>query len=120
MPDDDPRGLDRRRFLQLMGWGVGAGALAGGLGELLPSGLLPGRYQQASAAAPIAANDGILVLIGQFGGSDGLNTVVPYTNADYYAQHGSLAIPANQLLALNGYGRAAPDPGVHQDVVRPR
>lgn len=103
LPDDDPKGLDRRRFLQLMGWGVGAGALAGGLGELLPSGLLPGRYQQASAAAPIAANDGILVLIGQFGGSDGLNTVVPYSNADYYAQHGSLAIPPNQLLTLNPY-----------------
>ena len=100
-PDDDPSGLDRRRFLQLMGWGVGAGALAGGLGELLPSGILPGRYKEASAASPIGATDGILVLIGQYGGSDGLNTVVPYTNATYYAQHGSLAIPANQLLALN-------------------
>jgi uncharacterized protein (DUF1501 family) len=101
-PDNDPSGLDRRRFLQLMGWGVGAGALAGGLGELLPSGLLPGRLHTASAVSPIGPTDGILVLIGQFGGSDGLNTVVPYTNAAYYAQHGALSIPANRVLALNG------------------
>ena len=27
---DDPLGMDRRRFLQMMGYGVGAGALMGG------------------------------------------------------------------------------------------
>ncbi|MFM2077646.1 MAG: hypothetical protein RJA49_1536, partial [Actinomycetota bacterium] len=53
-------------------------------------------------AAPIGPTDGILVLIGMFGGSDGLNVVVPYTNHDYYAQHGSLAIPAAKTLHLNG------------------
>ena len=98
--DNDPGGLDRRRFLQLVGWGVGAGAMAGGLGELLAVDLLPGRYRDAWASTPIGPTDGILVLIGMFGGSDGLNTVVPYTNADYYQQHGNLAIPANQVLPL--------------------
>ncbi|MDO8363848.1 MAG: DUF1501 domain-containing protein [Actinomycetota bacterium] len=100
-PDDDPRGLDRRRFLQLMGWGVGAGALAGGLGEVFAPGLMPGRLRDSWAATPIGATDGILVLVGQFGGSDGLNTVVPYTNSLYYQQHGTLAVPANQVLPLN-------------------
>ncbi len=100
-PDNDPKGLDRRRFLQLMGWGVGAGAMLGGLGEVLLPSMLPGRLREANASTPIGPTDGILVLIGQFGGSDGLNTVVPYTNSAYYQQHGSLAVPANQVLQLN-------------------
>jgi|JI10StandDraft_1071094.scaffolds.fasta_scaffold22125_6 uncharacterized protein (DUF1501 family) len=100
-PDNDPAGLDRRRFLQLMGWGVGAGAMMGGLGEVLAPDLLPGRLREAGAAAPIGPTDGILVLVGHFGGSDGLNTVVPFTNSTYYAQHGNLAVPANQVLQLN-------------------
>ena len=91
VPDRDPMRMGRRRFLQLLGMGVGAGALTGslaGIGE--------------GWAAPIGPTDGILVLIGMFGGSDGLNVVVPYTNPDYYAQHGSLAIAPSQALHLNG------------------
>ncbi|HAP76717.1 MAG TPA: hypothetical protein DCR14_11595 [Acidimicrobiaceae bacterium] len=101
-PDDSPLTMDRRRFLQLMGYGVGAGALAGGLGEVVAPELLGDRLREAYAATPIGANDGIIVLVGFDGGIDGLNTVVPYTNGQYYTQHGSLAIPANQVLALNG------------------
>jgi len=99
--DNDPKGLDRRRFLQLMGMGAGAGVMLGGLGEMTMPGVLPGRYRDAWAGAPVGPTDGILVLIGQFGGSDGLNTVVPYPNATYQQQHGSIAIPANQVLQLN-------------------
>ncbi len=101
VPDDDPSGMDRRRFLQLMGWGVGAGLLVGSLGEVFAPEMLPGRIREAWASSPVAANDGILVLIGQFGGSDGLNVVVPHSNATYYQQHGSLAIPAAQVLKIN-------------------
>lgn len=101
-PDNDPAGLDRRRFLQLMGWGVGAGAMLGGLGEVLAADLLPGQLRDAWATTPIGAHDGILVLIGQFGGSDGLNIVVPHANGLYYDQHGDVAIPANEVLHING------------------
>ena len=66
----DAAGMDRRRFLQMMGWGVGAGALFGGLGEVLAADLLPGRLREAWATTPVGPNEGILVLIGQFGGSD--------------------------------------------------
>ena len=90
--DPSPHTLDRRRFLQLVGMGVGAGALLG------PA-AFSGRRDQAWAA-PIGPTDGILVLVGFFGGFDGLNTVVPFDNADYYAQHGSLALAASQLLPL--------------------
>ncbi len=101
VPDDDPSGMDRRRFLQLMGWGVGAGVLVGSLGEVIAPDLLPGRIREAWASSPVAANDGILVLIGQFGGSDGLNVVVPHSNSTYYQQHGTLAIPATQVLKID-------------------
>ncbi len=98
---DDPKGMDRRRFLQMMGYGVGAGVLAGGLGETFGAGLLPGQLGEAYATTPVGANEGILVLIGQFGGSDGLNIVVPYTNSTYYQQHSGIAIPADTVLPLS-------------------
>jgi len=98
---DDPRGMDRRRFLQMVGWGVGAGAIVGGLGETIGVDLLPGRLREAAAATPVGSHEGILVLLGQFGGSDGLNVVVPYANGLYHQQHGDIAIPANQALHLD-------------------
>ena len=36
-----------------------------------------------------------------YGGNDGFNTLVPFTDSNYYTQHGSLAIPAAQTLQLN-------------------
>ena len=95
---DDPKGMDRRRFLQMIGYGVGAGALVGGLGETFGADLLPGQLSEAWATTPVGENEGILVLLGQFGGSDGLNIVVPYTNGLYYQQHGDIAIPAGDVL----------------------
>ena len=63
----------------------------------------------AFAATPIGAHDGILVNIVLYGGNDGLNTVVPYTNGKYYdvrgPSNGNLAIPAGEVLPLDGtYG----------------
>ncbi len=98
----DAHTLDRRRFLQLIGAGVGAGALAGSTGSLLDGLFLPGHDPSAWAAGPLGPTDGILVVIGMFGGNDGLNTVVPFTDGNYYDMHGGLAIPGNQTLPLNG------------------
>jgi uncharacterized protein (DUF1501 family) len=91
---EDPWGLDRRRFLQLVGMGIGAAALAD---------FAPGAVREAFAAVtPVLPTDGLLVLVGFFGGLDGLNTVVPYTDGNYYTQHGAIAVPANTVLPLNG------------------
>lgn len=99
--DDHPALLGRRRFLQLMGMGVGAGAALGALDGLLPGGVLGDLAPGGEAwAAPVGAADGIVVLVGFHGGLDGLNTVVPFNDADYLAQHGSLALAAAQLLPL--------------------
>ncbi|MDJ0769367.1 MAG: DUF1501 domain-containing protein [Ilumatobacter sp.] len=99
--ETDPHALDRRRFLQLLGMGAGAGVLAGPTGALLEQ-LVPGHDPLAWAAGPVGPTDGILVVIGMYGGNDGLNTIVPFNDPLYYEQHGALAIPGNQTLALDG------------------
>lgn len=99
-PETDPHALDRRRFLQLVGMGAGAGLASGGAGPLL-SDLLSGSGLPAWAAGPVGPTDGILLVIGMFGGNDGLNTVVPFNDGNYYTMHGNLAIPGSQTLPLN-------------------
>ena len=96
---DEPSQIGRRRFLQLIGMGMGAGALLDGSGFL--DRLVSDNERQAWASAPLGPNDGVLVLIGMYGGNDGLNTVVPYTNPKYAAYRSNIAIPTNQLLMLN-------------------
>ena len=91
--------LDRRRFLRLIGMGLGAGLMAGSGGSLLDR-VLSGHDPSAWAAGPIGPHDGVLVVIGMFGGNDGLNTVVPFDDPLYYQHHGSLAIPAGQTLPI--------------------
>ncbi len=98
--ETDPWAVDRRRFLQLIGMGVGAGALAGSGSSLLGM-AMPGFDSSAWATGPIGPNDGILIVLGMYGGNDGLNTVVPFNDGNYYDQHGSLAIAENATLRLN-------------------
>ncbi len=43
----------------------------------------------------------ILVLIQLAGGNDGLNTIVPYTNDDYYKARPTIAVAAKEILTLN-------------------
>ena len=92
-----PHGWTRRGFLQAVGMGLGAGAFAGGIGEAL----IPGAVHDAFAGPPIGAADGILVTIMLYGGNDGLNTVVPFTDANYHTQRGDVAVPAAQVLPIS-------------------
>lgn len=45
--------------------------------------------------------DNILVVCQLSGGNDGLNTVIPWSNADYYQYRPTLAVPEAQVLKLN-------------------
>ncbi|HEY0519522.1 MAG TPA: DUF1501 domain-containing protein [Ilumatobacteraceae bacterium] len=105
-----PDGWTRRKFLQAVGGGVLGGAALGSLA----SGADLGRFglgrlgfdlHEAFAGTPIGAHDGILINIVLYGGNDGLNTVVPYTNGRYYdvrgPGNGNIAIAADQLLGLD-------------------
>lgn len=101
MPGDDrpgPGGWTRRGFLQAVGMGLGGGALVGSLGESL----IPGDVHEAFASPPIGATDGILVTIMLYGGNDGLNTVVPFTDGNYYAQRSNIAIAPSAVLPITG------------------
>ena len=64
--------------------------------------LLPLSPTRAFAAAPAGADYGrLLVLIELKGGNDGLNTLVPYADATYYALRPKLAIARDQVVQLS-------------------
>ncbi|HEY9103162.1 DUF1501 domain-containing protein [Chitinimonas sp.] len=76
--------MDRRSFLRL-------GGLAA-MGSLAPT---------VAYAAAAEASPKLLVMIELKGGNDGLNTVVPYSDANYYALRPRLAIAREQVLQLD-------------------
>lgn len=96
-----PNGWTRRRFLQAVAAGAAGGAVAGAFGPTVAE-LLGADPAEAWAATPIGAHDGILVNVVLYGGNDGLDTVVPYTDGLYYDHRGPLALAADQVLALDG------------------
>ena len=95
--DRGPNGWTRRGFLQAVGMGAFAGMAFDGFSDVLGF-----DVPDAWAATPIGATEGVLVNIVLFGGNDGLNTVVPYTNGLYYDHRGAIAIQPGAVLALDG------------------
>jgi uncharacterized protein (DUF1501 family) len=91
--------VTRRKFLQLTTGAVAVGAAA----PLLSI----SEIAEAAVNRPLPANTPILVIVTLYGGNDGLNTVVPYTDPLYYSLRPELAykpevvLPLNAELALN-------------------
>jgi uncharacterized protein (DUF1501 family) len=81
--------FDRRRFLQ---W-TGAGLFAAMSTELSFESLA-----SAASDTPLPANTPILVLVTLYGGNDGLNTVVPFTDPVYESARSNIALSSTQLL----------------------
>lgn len=77
--------MNRRHFLQA----------APGIGWMAVN---PQLALCATSATPY---ERLLVLVELKGGNDGLNTVVPYTDRDYYALRPRIAIPREQVLPLD-------------------
>jgi len=77
--------MNRRSFLNTLG--------AAAVTAIVPR---PAFAQRASASY-----DRLLVLVELKGGNDGLNTVVPYSDAGYYALRPRLAIPRGEVLQLD-------------------
>ncbi len=75
--------MKRREFLNCLG---GAGLLA-----------LAPNLAVAAAATPYR---NLLILVELKGGNDGLNTLVPYTDPDYYALRPRIAIRREEVLPL--------------------
>jgi len=84
--------VSRRAFLR-------AGALA-----LVSFGLDPLFLDRAAfALTPAAGRRRVLVCIFQRGAVDGLSMVVPHADAAYYRERPRIAIPADQVLDLDGH-----------------
>lgn len=82
----------RRQFLSAA---VGSTALVG-LAPRVPDFLLA-----ACDPAIAAKSDKILVVIQLSGGNDGINTVIPYADSNYYKNRFTLAIGKSQVLKIN-------------------
>jgi uncharacterized protein (DUF1501 family) len=81
--------FDRRRFLQ---W-TGASLFASLATELSLESLAG-----AATSSPLPANTPILVIVTLYGGNDGLNTVVPFTDSTYQSARSNIALSPSQLL----------------------
>jgi len=91
--------MNRRKFLR----GVSAASI--GAGSMLFQGPWGFGIRLANAS-PIAGK--VLVMVFQRGGCDGLNTVVPFGDADYYGLRPTIAVPrpgasASSALDLDGF-----------------
>jgi len=83
--------LSRRKFLLK---GAQTGMLCLSAGELL-------KLQAGAAELGIVQSPRTIVVIWLSGGNDGLNMVVPYSEAAYYTARPGIAIKAGEVLKLN-------------------
>jgi len=84
----------RRRFLQY--------SSLVGLGSSVPAFLARTGFAAPDAAKP-GAKDTILVVVQLTGGNDGLNTVIPFKNADYAKYRPTLKVPEANVRKLNDH-----------------
>ena len=88
------RPMSRRQFLISSGV-VGATALAAGA-----TGCSFKHLAAAGKTNPLPQDTKVLVLVTMYGGNDGLNTVIPYTDKAYYAGRPDLAYAESDVLPL--------------------
>ncbi|MEE9432064.1 MAG: DUF1501 domain-containing protein [Melioribacteraceae bacterium] len=87
--------MDRRKFIKNLGMAAGAGTMSMALGNV------PLRAFQNPILKTAVANGKVLVLIQMSGGNDGLNTVIPYEDSNYYNKRPNIGIAKQDAIKLN-------------------
>jgi len=85
---------NRRQFIQAAFGSTALVSLSTGVPQVLLG---------ASARAAQAPGERILVVIQLSGGNDGLNTVIPYGDDEYYKNRFTLAIDRGQVARINSH-----------------
>ena len=84
--------ISRRKFLQLTGAAtVGAGAAMLSISDIA----------EAAITRPLPLGTPIVVMVTLYGGNDGLNTVIPYTDSLYYSMRPDISYQAASVLPLS-------------------
>jgi uncharacterized protein (DUF1501 family) len=84
--------LSRRRFL----------ALSGGAGVAAAANILNiSDIAEAAITRPLPSGTPILVVVTLYGGNDGLNTVVPYSDSLYYSLRPDISYAPEKVLSLD-------------------
>ncbi|NCA26059.1 MAG: DUF1501 domain-containing protein [Actinobacteria bacterium] len=85
--------VTRRKFLQYTGGSIATGLLSQiiSFDEIANAGLIN----------PLPANTPILVVVTLYGGNDGINTVIPYTDSTYYSARPEVSYKQESMLPLD-------------------
>jgi len=94
-----PNLLTRREFIRRS---IVIASVAGTIPSFLSRTVWALDNPLTSADALVTGDDPIMVVVQLSGGNDGLNTIIPYTNDIYYKSRPKLAIPAKDILPING------------------